>query len=61
MHIKVKDIDKFSAIKEETCWALCESLNNKVLPNMGPWEKTIRSLYILVSWVPLLSVLFYLR
>lgn len=39
MHIKVRDIDKFSAIKEEACWALCESLNNKVLPTMGHWEK----------------------
>lgn len=47
MHIKVKDIDKFSAIKEEACCALCESLNDKVLPTMGHWEK-LSDLYI--SW-----------
>lgn len=56
MHIKAMDIDKFSAIKEVACCALCESLNTKVLPAMGHWEK-LSDLYI--SWC-LLSVLFYL-
>lgn len=47
MHINVKDVDKFPVIKKETCCALCESLNIKVLPTMGHWEK-LSNLYI--SW-----------
>lgn len=50
MHIKAKDIDKFSAIKELACCALCEPLNNKVLPVMGHWEK-LSGLYIGVSFL----------
>lgn len=57
MHIKAMDIDKFSAIKVVACCALCEPLNNKVLPVIGHWEN-LSGLYI--SWC-LLSVLFYLR
>lgn len=56
MHTKIKDIDKFLAIKAEACCALCESLNNKAFPTMGHWEK-ISDLYI--SWcLQYLSFLF---
>lgn len=47
MHIKAKDIDKFSAIKEVAYCVLCESLNNKLLPATGHWEK-LSGLY--TSW-----------
>lgn len=45
MHIKVKNIDEFSPIKEEACCVLYESFNNKVLPTMGHWEN-LADLYI---------------